>query len=174
MQEQSGTKLELIHRRFPRGCHWRTEHRHDAVAGELVDRAAELLHNCGAAVDQLGHHLAQSLRTHRRGDVHGVDHIGEQDGDLLVLGRCRRGRNRCTAMVAELRVRRQLCTATRIPRLPLSCHAASPLSFTSVEPGSTAPGSGAAWTVTVVVEGNEGAATGVPNLMRPGGSEHWT
>jgi hypothetical protein len=45
--------------------HRRTEHGHDPVAGELVRRAAVPLYNCG--------------------DVHRVDHIGEENRDLLVL-----------------------------------------------------------------------------------------
>ena len=89
----------------------RTEHGHDAVAGELVHRAAVALHHRGRTVDQLGHDLAQPLRTDRRGDVHRVHHVGEQDRDLLVLGRCRGSHNRRTALVTELRVRRQLRTA---------------------------------------------------------------
>jgi hypothetical protein len=36
----------------------RTEHRHDSVTGELVHRAAIALHNCRAAVGQVGHDLA--------------------------------------------------------------------------------------------------------------------
>jgi hypothetical protein len=40
------------------------------------------------------------------------NHVGEQHRDLLVLGRCRGSRNRRAALVAELRVRRQL-RATR-------------------------------------------------------------
>ncbi len=65
--------------------HWRAEHRQDPVAGEFVDGAAVALHHCRAAVYQLGHDLAQPLRTDRRGDVHRVDHVGEGNSDLLVL-----------------------------------------------------------------------------------------
>ena len=49
---------------------WRPEQRHDAVAGELVDRAAEALHHDDANIEKLGHHLAQSLGTHGRCKVH--------------------------------------------------------------------------------------------------------
>jgi hypothetical protein len=41
------------------------EHGHDAVGGELVDRAAVALHNGGGAVGQVGHDLAQPLRPDR-------------------------------------------------------------------------------------------------------------
>ena len=121
---QTGTNGVVLQR------HRRAEHRHDPVAGELVHRAAVTLHYCRAAVGQLGHDLAQPLRTHRRGDVHGMHHVGEQHRHLLVLGRCRGSRNRRTALVTELRssAAAQYRT-TRTPRLPPSSHAASPLSF---------------------------------------------
>ena len=89
----------------------RTKHRHDAVTGELAHRAAVALHHRRGTVQQVGHDLAQPLRTHRRRDVHRMHHIGEQHRDLLVLRRCRGGRDRRTALVTELRVRRQLRTA---------------------------------------------------------------
>ena len=57
-----------------------------AVAGELVHRAAVPLHHRRAAVDQLGHDLAQPLRPDRRRDVHRMHHVGEQHRHLLVLG----------------------------------------------------------------------------------------
>ena len=41
---------------FQRG--WRTEHRHDAVAGELIHRSAVALYNCRGAIEQVGHDLA--------------------------------------------------------------------------------------------------------------------
>jgi hypothetical protein len=48
------------------------EHRHKAIAGELVHRAAVTQHYRRRAIDQLGHDLPQALRTYRRGDVHRV------------------------------------------------------------------------------------------------------
>jgi hypothetical protein len=89
----------------------RAEHRHDPVTGPLCDRAAVPLHHRRAAVGELGHDLAQPLRTHRRGDVHRVDHVGEQHRHLLVLGMCIVRRNRSTALITELRVRRQFSAA---------------------------------------------------------------
>jgi hypothetical protein len=80
----------------------RTKHRHDAVTGELVDRAAAPLYSCRAPVGQVGHDLAQPFRPYRRSDVHGVHHIGEQDRDLFVLGRRCAGRNGCTALATKL------------------------------------------------------------------------
>ena len=64
----------------------RAEHGHDPVAGELVHRAAIALHDRRCDVDKFCHDLAEPLWTHRSSDVHGVHHIGEQDGYLLVLG----------------------------------------------------------------------------------------
>jgi hypothetical protein len=61
------------------------EHGHDPVAGELVHRAAVPLYNCDTAVSKVGHDLSQPLGAHRRGDVHRVDHVGEENGNLLVL-----------------------------------------------------------------------------------------
>ena len=58
-----------------------------------------------AAVDQLGHDLAQPLRTDRRRDVHRMHHIGEQHRHLLVLRRSGGLCDRRTALVAELGVR---------------------------------------------------------------------
>ncbi len=43
------------------------------------------LHHRGRTVDQLGHDLAQPLRTHRAGDLHRTHHIGEQHRHLLEL-----------------------------------------------------------------------------------------
>jgi hypothetical protein len=62
-----------------------TKHRHDPVTGELVHRAPIPLHYCRGTVDQFGHDLAQPLRADGRGDVHRMDHVGEQNRDLLVL-----------------------------------------------------------------------------------------
>jgi hypothetical protein len=66
--------------------HRRTEHRHDPVAGELCDRGAVTLHHPRSAVGELGHDLPEPLRANSRGYVHRVDHIGEENRDLLVFG----------------------------------------------------------------------------------------
>jgi hypothetical protein len=58
---------------------------HDAVPGELVDGAAVALDNCGAAVGDIRHNLAQPFRTDGSRKVHRADNIGEQHRDLLVL-----------------------------------------------------------------------------------------
>ncbi len=50
--------------------HGRTEDRHDAVAGELVHRAAIPLHYRRSTVDQVGHDLTQPLGTDGGCDVH--------------------------------------------------------------------------------------------------------
>jgi hypothetical protein len=42
-------------------------------------------HRCRAPVGEVGHDLAQPLRTHRSRDIHRMHHIGEQNSDLLVL-----------------------------------------------------------------------------------------
>jgi len=61
---QTGTNSVVLQRRR------RTEHRHDPVAGELVHRAPVPLHHRRRPVYQVGHDLAQPLRTHGRRDVH--------------------------------------------------------------------------------------------------------
>jgi hypothetical protein len=68
---QAGTNRVVLKR------HRSPEHRHYAVARELVDRAAEALHNCGAAARKVSHDFAQSLSSHGRGDVHRMHDIGE-------------------------------------------------------------------------------------------------
>ena len=78
---QTGTNSVVLQR------HRRAEDRHDAVAGETADRAAVPLHHHCRTVDQIGHDLAQPLRTDRRRDVHRMHHVGEQHRDLLVLRR---------------------------------------------------------------------------------------
>ena len=84
----------------------------------LFDRAAVPLHHRRAAIGQLGHDLAQPLCTDRHRDVHRMHHVGEQDRDLLVLRRSGGVCERCTALVAELRVGRQFGAArpTEKPR----------------------------------------------------------
>jgi len=47
-----------------------SEQRHDAVAGELVDRPAVVVHDGCAAVNQIGHDLTQAFRIHGRSNVH--------------------------------------------------------------------------------------------------------
>jgi hypothetical protein len=46
-----------------------TEDRHDAIAGELVHRAAVALHHRRRTSGKLGHDLAQSLSPYRRSDM---------------------------------------------------------------------------------------------------------
>src|SRR4029077_6271436 len=75
---------------------------HDAVTGELVHRAAELLHDGCGSIDQLRHDFAQPFRPDCRGDVHRMHDVGEQHGDLLVLGGFGGGDYRRSALVAEL------------------------------------------------------------------------
>jgi hypothetical protein len=65
--------------------HRRTEHRHDAVTGELVDHAAVPLHHRPAPVGEFCHDFPQPLRTHRRSNVHRMHHVGEENRDLLVF-----------------------------------------------------------------------------------------
>jgi hypothetical protein len=81
--------------------HWRTKHRHDAVAGELCERAAVTVHHLRTVVGEFGHDLAQPLRAYRRGDVHRMNNIGEQHRHLLVLRRCGGWRDWRAALVAE-------------------------------------------------------------------------
>jgi hypothetical protein len=55
----------------------RAEEGHNPVAGEFVHRAAIALYHRRAPAREVGHDLAQPLGTHRRSDVHEVDHVGE-------------------------------------------------------------------------------------------------
>ena len=61
------------------------EHRHDAVAGELVHPAAVPLHHRRAAVGEVGHDLAQPLSTDGRGNVHRMNNIGEQHAHVNIV-----------------------------------------------------------------------------------------
>jgi hypothetical protein len=83
-------------------CHRRAKDGHDAVPGELVDRAAVALHHRRSAIYQAEHDLAQRLRPDGCGDVHRVHHVGEQDGHQFVLSRLGgRVRQPRTALAAE-------------------------------------------------------------------------
>ena len=84
--------------------HRRAEHRHDAVTGETADRAAVPLNHHCRTVDQIGHDLAQPLRTDLRRDVHRMHHVGEQHRHLLVLRRSADLCDRRTALVTEFGV----------------------------------------------------------------------
>jgi hypothetical protein len=90
---------------------WRAEHRHDAVAGELVQRPAVVCNDLGGAVDQFRHDLAQPLRTQRGRDVHRVHDVGKQNRDVLVLRMSLGPGGRRAAAVAELGVLQQLGAA---------------------------------------------------------------
>ncbi|KZS75002.1 hypothetical protein A4G29_02575 [Mycobacterium kansasii] len=63
----------------------RAEHRHEAIAGELVDGTAVALHDRGCAVDEVGHDHSQPFRADGCRDVHRPHHVGEQHRHLLVL-----------------------------------------------------------------------------------------
>ena len=82
-------------------CHWRTEQRHDSVAGELVHRPAVALHHSRRTFDQLRHDFPQPLRPNRRSDIHRMHDVGEQHRHLLVLGWPRFAGNRRAARVTE-------------------------------------------------------------------------
>src|SRR4029077_15957389 len=97
----------------------RAEHRHYSVASEMVNSAPETLHSCGAAVDKLGHDLAQPLRTDGCCDVHRMNNIGEQHRHLLVFGVGIRLGNGRAASVTEPRVLQRFA-ATRTARC--CCH----------------------------------------------------
>ena len=79
----------------------RAEQRHDSVAGELIQTAAVPLNHCRTTIDQIGHQLAQALRTQRSCDVHRPHHIGEQHCDLFVLGELCFGLEWRTTGIAE-------------------------------------------------------------------------
>ena len=89
----------------------RAEHRHDPVAGELVHRAAVALDDHRRAAEHLAHDLAQPFRPDGRRDIHRVDHVGEQHGDLLVLGMTVDGGDGRSARVTEPGAVPQACAA---------------------------------------------------------------
>jgi hypothetical protein len=72
--------------------HRRPEQRHDAVAGELVHRPAELRDPFGQNGDEPGHDPRPDLRIQPLLQVHRPGHIGEENGDVLpfAAGRARR------------------------------------------------------------------------------------
>jgi hypothetical protein len=80
---------------------WRPEQRHDAVTGELVDRAAVASSNRCRAAEDVAHYLAQPLRSQGRGNRQGIHYVGEQHGHLLELRQLSRFRRRLAACVAE-------------------------------------------------------------------------
>jgi hypothetical protein len=96
----AGTKCVIFQR------DWCAEHGHDAVAGELTQRAAVALHHCSRTIQQVGHQFAQPLRALRRSDVHGTDCVGEQHRHLLVLGGGVPRLDRGSAFEAELGIAR--------------------------------------------------------------------
>jgi hypothetical protein len=64
-------------------CHRRSEHGHDPVAGELVDRGAVPLYHRDGAIDQLGDDFAEPFGADHGRHAHRVHHVGEEHGDLL-------------------------------------------------------------------------------------------
>ena len=85
-----------------------------------LGRTAVAPHRSRRPVEEFGHDLAQPLRPHRRRDVHRMNNIGEQHRHLLVLRRSADLCDRCTALVTELGVQRQL-RATRPTRQSRRC-----------------------------------------------------
>ena len=100
----------------------RPEERHDAVAGELVDRALEAVDAAAQDRHEVGHEPSPGLGADALGEVHRADRVGEEHGDLLALplergpagadlrremlrrgGERRVGRQRPAAVVAEAR-----------------------------------------------------------------------
>jgi hypothetical protein len=71
----------------------------------LSNRAPVSLNNGGATVGQVGHDLAQPLGTHRRGDVHRMDDVGEQNRHLFVRAKNCIHRGVATAAVSALTMR---------------------------------------------------------------------
>jgi hypothetical protein len=66
-------------------CDGRAEQRHDAVAGELVDRAVGVVDGVGEHLEEAVHQLAPGLRVELLCEVHRSLDIGEQHGDLFAL-----------------------------------------------------------------------------------------
>ncbi len=95
--------------------HRRAEQGHQAVAGELVDRALVALHHRGRTVEQLVHDGLQALGVQRCRQLHRPHHVDEQHCHLLVLADRRARGHRRTAGVAEPRLRAQVVTARPAP-----------------------------------------------------------
>ena len=80
----------------------RAEQRHDAVAGELVDRALEAMHAVGEDREEAIEDLVPLFGIELLGELHRALHVGEQHGDLLAfafeggLARCRIFSARCS------------------------------------------------------------------------------
>jgi hypothetical protein len=63
----------------------RAEQGHDAVAGELVDRALEPVHALAEDLEEAPHDLAPRLGILLLGEVHRAHHVGEQHRHVLAL-----------------------------------------------------------------------------------------
>ncbi|HJQ83644.1 MAG TPA: hypothetical protein VKA21_06190 [Candidatus Binatia bacterium] len=63
----------------------RPEHRHDAVAGELVDEPAEALDPLRQKAEEALHEGRPLLRVEAFGELHRAAHVGEEHRDLLPL-----------------------------------------------------------------------------------------
>jgi hypothetical protein len=94
-RRQAGAKRVILQ------CNRCPEHRHEAVAGELVHRAAESAHHRGRPVEELGHDLAQSFCADRGRKVHRMHDVREQHRHLLVFGVPTFRREPCTTAIAE-------------------------------------------------------------------------
>ena len=97
--------------------HRRAEDRHDAVTGELVDRAAVALHHRACTVHEVGHDLAQPFCADVFGDVHRVNDIGEKHRHLLVLRRLAGLSQRRSALATELGCRGHFHATRPAPRV---------------------------------------------------------
>ena len=111
----------------------RTEHRHDAVAGELVHRAAVPLHHCRAWSTSSA--MISRSRSAPTAAAMSIECTTSANSTVTCLysagvvavatGAPHSLQNRAISAAAQYRT-------TRTPRLLPSCHAASPLAFTSL------------------------------------------
>ena len=79
--------------------HRGSEHGHDAVAGELVDRAAELLYALAEQIEEALHDRPPLLRVDLFGQIHRSLYVGEHDRHLFALASSAR-RRRATGRAA--------------------------------------------------------------------------
>ena len=70
----------------------RAEQRHDAVAGELVERAPEAVHGLAGDGEEALHDVVPVLGVHLRREADGALHVHEQHRDLLALAFARAAR----------------------------------------------------------------------------------
>src|SRR5262249_32900779 len=147
----------------------RPEERHDAVPGELLDCPLEAMDTLGEDLEEPVEQPVPFLGVEPLGELHRVDHVGEQHGDLLPLALQRTARAEDLLDQVARRVRARLARgiAGPAPREPLPARIAEaparPGQGGTVRAGDTPPERGAALTTEV---------RAVPVLVSAAGAPH--